>query len=97
MTNPRVGLRKMSNSNESGDSNIWIDNFLYQEGNSHFCAIDASYILDRFNLTGLPAEVLYFSQALDLIVNALEGTIKRPNTLFFFVLFYFCQHLRRRN
>ncbi|OLY81557.1 Casein kinase II subunit beta-2 [Smittium mucronatum] len=49
----------------------WINWFLNAKGNEFFCDIDEEYILDRFNLTGLPAEVPHFQQAMELITDEL--------------------------
>lgn len=43
--------------------------FLASKGNEYFCEVDEEYILDRFNLTGLNAEVQGYSAALDLITD----------------------------
>ncbi|EJU02728.1 hypothetical protein DACRYDRAFT_21714, partial [Dacryopinax primogenitus] len=45
----------------------WISWFLSTKGNEYFCEVEEDYILDRFNLTGLNAEVQNYAQALDLI------------------------------
>ena len=49
----------------------WIAWFLATKGNEYFCEVDEEYILDRFNLTGLNAEVHHYSQALDLITDSM--------------------------
>lgn len=38
-------------------------------GNEYFCEVDEEYIVDRFNLTGLNAEVAGYSRALELITD----------------------------
>ena len=43
--------------------------FLASKGNEYFCEVDEEYIVDRFNLTGLNAEVSGYSAALDLITD----------------------------
>jgi casein kinase II subunit beta len=43
--------------------------FLSTKGNEYFCEVDEEYILDRFNLTGLNAEVSNYALALDLITD----------------------------
>ena len=52
-------------------ANSWVMWFLSTKGNEYFCEVDEDYILDRFNLTGLNAEVQDYSQALDLVTDAL--------------------------
>lgn len=49
----------------------WISWFLSSKGNEYFCEVEEDYILDRFNLTGLNAEVSNYTQALDLITDNL--------------------------
>lgn len=53
------------------DSEQWISWFLSSKGNEYFCEVEEDYILDRFNLTGLNADVQHYSQALDLITDNL--------------------------
>ncbi|KAG5460764.1 MAG: casein kinase II regulatory subunit-domain-containing protein [Olpidium bornovanus] len=48
-----------------------IEGFLPQKGREFFCEVEEEYILDRFNLTGLNTEVKHYSQAIDLITDAL--------------------------
>lgn len=50
--------------------------FLASKGNEYFCEVDEDYIIDRFNLTGLNAEVQGYSSALELITDA-AGTRRR--------------------
>lgn len=52
-------------------ANSWVTWFLSTKGNEYFCEVDEDYILDRFNLTGLNAEVQHYPQALDLVTDAL--------------------------
>lgn len=64
---------------ESGDDSVseysgysedyWIDWFLGCKGNEFFCDIDPDFITDRFNLTGLNAEVDRIQQAIDVITD----------------------------
>ncbi|CAO1629460.1 unnamed protein product [Sympodiomycopsis kandeliae] len=53
-------------------TSTWVSWFLSSKGNEYFCEVDEDYILDRFNLTGLNAEVQHYPQALDLVTDALE-------------------------
>lgn len=71
-------------------SSSWISWFLASKGNEYFCEIDDEYILDRFNLTGLNAEVQGYSGALELITDTagephplfLNSGTRKPLTLF---------------
>lgn len=56
-------------------ANSWVTWFLSTKGNEYFCEVDEDYILDRFNLTGLNAEVQHYPHALDLITDSLEGDL----------------------
>lgn len=57
-------------------ANSWVSWFLSTKGNEYFCEVDEDYILDRFNLTGLNAEVQHYPQALDLVTDALEDELE---------------------
>jgi casein kinase II subunit beta len=62
----------MSSGTDSDYAKYWIDWFLESKGNEYYCEIDEEYILDRFNLTGLNAEVQqYYAEALDMITDNL--------------------------
>lgn len=62
----------MSSGSDSEYAKYWIDWFLDTKGNEYFCEVDEEYILDRFNLTGLSAEVPhYYLEALDMITDNL--------------------------
>jgi casein kinase II subunit beta len=77
-------------------ANSWVTWFLSTKGNEYFCEVDEDYILDRFNLTGLNAEVQHYPQALDLVTDALGKShslsssfnILNLNYLFTFLLFF---------
>jgi len=66
----------VSTGSDSDYSNTWISWFLASKGNEYFCEVEEDYILDRFNLTGLNAEVQNYSQALDLITDNLDDEIQ---------------------
>ena len=58
-----------SASEDSGGS--WVEWFQSLRGNELFCMVDEDYILDRFNLTGLNAEVQHYALAYELITDSL--------------------------
>ncbi|KAG5458443.1 MAG: casein kinase II regulatory subunit-domain-containing protein [Olpidium bornovanus] len=60
-------------SGEEDEEFTRVDWFLSQKGSEFFCDIDEEYILDRFNLTGLSAEVKHYNHAFDLITDGLGG------------------------
>ncbi|PVU96966.1 hypothetical protein BB559_002182 [Furculomyces boomerangus] len=62
----------MDTDSDTEFSKGWLEWFLSLKGSEFFCEIDEDYILDRFNLTGLQAEVTYFQKALELITDSLE-------------------------
>ncbi|KAI9248654.1 casein kinase II, regulatory subunit [Sporodiniella umbellata] len=65
-------MEELSES-ESEDAQYWIDWFLDCKGNEYFCEVDEDYILDRFNLTGLNAEVKHFyAEAMDMMTDSLD-------------------------
>lgn len=49
----------------------WVSWFLSSKGNEYFCEVEEDYILDRFNLTGLNAEVSNYQLALDFVTDNL--------------------------
>ncbi|CDZ96211.1 related to casein kinase ii beta subunit (regulator of circadian clock protein frq) [Phaffia rhodozyma] len=62
----------LSTGSDSEYNSSWINWFLLTKGNEYYAEVDEEYILDRFNLTGLSAEVLNeYSRALDLITDSL--------------------------
>jgi casein kinase II subunit beta len=73
----------MSSGSDSEYAKYWIDWFLDTKGNEYFCEVDEEYILDRFNLTGLSAEVPhYYLQALDMITDNLgKKKKKKPKVI----------------
>ncbi|KAF1804117.1 casein kinase II, regulatory subunit [Mucor lusitanicus] len=63
----------MSSGSDDEYAKYWIDWFLDTKGNEYFCEVDEEFILDRFNLTGLSAEVPhYYLEALDMITDNLD-------------------------
>jgi casein kinase II subunit beta len=46
--------------------------FISTRGHEYFCDIDEEYLTDRFNLTGLQAEVQYYQYALDLVTDQFD-------------------------
>lgn len=46
--------------------------FIASRGNEYFCEIDEEYLTDRFNLTGLNADVQYYQYALDLVTDVFD-------------------------
>ena len=59
----------LSNSSSASYANSWITWFLASKGNEYFCEVDDEYITDRFNLTGLNADVTGYNSALELITD----------------------------
>lgn len=53
----------------SGSNTSWVNWFLELKGNEFFCKIDESYLLDKFNLTGLSYESPLFKKAYDVIID----------------------------
>ena len=49
-----------------------IEKFISSRGNEYFCEIDEDYLTDRFNLTGLNADVSYYQYALDLVTDVFD-------------------------
>ncbi|KAL9008665.1 MAG: hypothetical protein Q9173_006230, partial [Seirophora scorigena] len=48
------------------------EKFIASRGNEYFCEIDEEYLTDRFNLTGLNADVQYYQYALDLVTDVFD-------------------------
>lgn len=62
-------MEDLSGSSSASYANTWVSWFLASKGNEYFCEVDDEYIVDRFNLTGLNAEVQGYSGALELITD----------------------------
>lgn len=58
-----------SSSTINNDDLSWTSWFCSRNGNEYFCEIDDSFILDRFNMTGLPDMVILYRQALNVILD----------------------------
>ncbi|KAJ1499392.1 casein kinase 2 regulatory subunit [Coelomomyces lativittatus] len=65
-------LYSTSDSTSSFNQRHWIDEFLSKKGNEYFCDVDEEYITDKFNLTGLPEQVVWFPATIDIITNRLD-------------------------
>lgn len=50
----------------------YANQFITSRGNEYFCEIDEDYLTDRFNLTGLNADVQYYQYALDLVTDVFD-------------------------
>ena len=61
----------LSPDSESTDIG-YASQFITSRGNEYFCEIDEDYLTDRFNLTGLNAEVQYYQYALDLVTDVFD-------------------------
>ncbi|WFD42468.1 casein kinase 2 regulatory subunit [Malassezia psittaci] len=69
-------VEELSSGSSDYAASTWIAWFLSTKGNEYFCELDEDYILDRFNLTGLNAEVQHYMHALDLITDALGMVLR---------------------
>ena len=56
-------------SGSEGDSS-WVQWFCSLKGNEFFAEVDAEFMQDDFNLTGLSAQVPYYEYALDTVMDA---------------------------
>ncbi|KAF2859832.1 hypothetical protein K470DRAFT_258524 [Piedraia hortae CBS 480.64] len=50
--------------------------FISSRGNEYFCEVDEDYLTDRFNLTGLNADVQYYQYALDLVTDVFDMDVE---------------------
>ncbi|KAJ3208747.1 casein kinase 2 regulatory subunit [Entophlyctis luteolus] len=53
----------------------WIEWFMSLKGNEFFCEIDEDFISDRFNLTGIPAEVPMYQEAYALMTDTVDEDV----------------------
>lgn len=56
-------------SDSTDEDYAWIPWFCSLKGNEFFCEVDAAYIHDSFNLTGLGSQVPYYDYALDMVLD----------------------------
>jgi casein kinase II subunit beta len=75
---PRIGLSSIQFMNSRKlhvsimDVLIECLQFISSRGNEYFCEIDEEYLTDRFNLTGLNADVQWYQYALDLVTDVFD-------------------------
>ncbi|KAG8533225.1 uncharacterized protein KY384_002008 [Bacidia gigantensis] len=67
-----VKMEEFASETDSEYTSYWRDWFISSRGNEYFCEIDEDYLTDRFNLTGLNAEVQYYQYALDLVTDVFD-------------------------
>ena len=61
-------------SDRESEANIpFVPKFVTCRGNEYFCDIDEDYLTDRFNLTGLNADVENYQHAIDLINDVFDA------------------------
>ena len=65
-------MDEYNSETDSDYTSYWRDWFVATRGHEYFCEIDEEYLTDRFNLTGLQAEVQYYQYALDLITDVFD-------------------------
>ncbi|KAI8925057.1 casein kinase II, regulatory subunit [Entophlyctis helioformis] len=66
----------VSPEGSEASNSTWVEWFLALRGNEFFCEVDEEYILDRFNLAGLNAEVQHYALALALVTDSLEEELQ---------------------
>ncbi|KAL8804208.1 MAG: hypothetical protein Q9200_005921 [Gallowayella weberi] len=65
-------MEDFNSETDSDYTSYWRDWFTNSKGNEYFCEIDEDYLTDRFNLTGLNADVQYYQYALDLVTDVFD-------------------------
>ena len=61
-------------SDSESEANVpFVPKFVTCRGNEYFCDIDEDYLTDRFNLTGLNADVENYQHAIDLINDVFDA------------------------
>ncbi|KAI4101099.1 MAG: hypothetical protein LQ339_005222 [Xanthoria mediterranea] len=65
-------MEDFNSETDSDYTSYWRDWFISSRGNEYFCEIDEDYLTDRFNLTGLNADVQYYQYALDLVTDVFD-------------------------
>ncbi|OIR58882.1 MAG: Casein kinase II subunit beta [Amphiamblys sp. WSBS2006] len=68
------GARKDSEESDDDFSSAgsWVERFLASESGAFLCEVSEDYILDKFNLVGLPKEVPRFEKAYETVACASE-------------------------
>lgn len=59
--------RYQLNMGGSSELTTWPEWFLNLKGNEYYCEVDADFIEDRFNMTGIGHDVPHFKKAYELI------------------------------
>lgn len=59
-------------SSDGAEPESFTYQFLARKGHEFFCEIDEDYILDRFNLTGISAEVNNYQMAMEMITDSIS-------------------------
>eukprot|EP00834_Sanchytrium_tribonematis_P008915 NODE_1275_length_1464_cov_0.668864.p1 type:complete len:198 gc:universal NODE_1275_length_1464_cov_0.668864:710-117(-) len=62
-----------SDTSSGSSSTQWIDWFLALKQSKFYCYVDHDYIVDRFNLTGLPTYTDYLMESIQVITDQTEN------------------------